>query len=635
MAQFHHSPATERKGADGETQTHTRPAWETVRELLVTLWPKDRVDLTWRLVVSLASVVLGKVVLVSAPFYYQDAVDTLSAEGGAVTAMVAVPVFLIIAYGGARIMGLVMGQMRYFVFSKVGEALSRILALKVFRHLHTLSLRYHLDRRTGGLSRIIDRGVGYADFLLSITLFNILPTMIELTLVVGVMTAKFGWPYALVTLLTVVLYVGFTFRVTEWRKEIRREMNETDADVGTKALDSLLNFETVKYFTNERHEAARYDEARAALEDASVRTMTSLAFLNSGQTIIFSGGITVLLLMAGSDVAAGTMTIGEFVMVNALLLQLAAPLDSMGSVYRLIKEAVIDTERLLEILAIRPEIKDRPGAAPLRVDGGVLRFENVDFGYDANRQILHDVSFTVPAGRTLAVVGPTGAGKSTLSRLLFRFYDVQAGAVTIDGQDLRDITQDSLREAIGMVPQDTVLFNDTIAYNIRYGRPDASDVEIEEAARLAQIHDFVASLPKGYDTTVGERGLKLSGGEKQRVAIARTLLKNPPILILDEATSALDTQTERDIQVALHAVSRGRTTLVIAHRLSTVMDADEILVLEKGRIAERGTHAVLLEQNGAYAAMWARQRDLAEAETIIARTRENAGDDMRGSEGAG
>ncbi len=617
MAFKHHASSATEAGGSEDTQTEDkRPAWQTIRDLLPYLWPSGRLDLKIRVVISLAVMLAGKAVIVYVPFFYKGAVDALTLEDSVETAVV-VPLFLILAYGVARIVGLAASQVRYAVFSKVSEALTRRLAVKVFGHLHRLSLRYHLDRRTGGLARIVDRGVGYADFLLSIVLFNILPALVELAFVTVILISFFGVEYAAVTFGTVVLYVAFTFIVSEWRKKIRREMNDQDTDANAKAIDSFLNYETVKYFNNEDHEAERFDRARAAYEKASVRTLTSLAFLNAGQTTIFSIGLTILMVMAGFDIAAGALTVGGFVMVNTYLIQLSAPLDSLGFVYRNIRDALIDSEKLLDILNLEPEVQDRPGAKPLAIDGAAIRFDTVDFHYGPERQILRGVSFSVPPGRTVAVVGPTGAGKSTLARLMYRFYDVTGGAVTIDGQDLRDLTQQSVRKAIGMVPQDTVLFNDTIGYNIRYGRPDATEAEVIEAARLAQIHAFVESLPQGYDTVVGERGLKLSGGEKQRVAIARTILKNPPILILDEATSALDSRTERDIQAALKTVSANRTTLVIAHRLSTVMDADEIIVLEAGEVVEAGSHGDLLSKDGLYSAMWARQRDEVDAEPPV------------------
>jgi ATP-binding cassette subfamily B protein len=483
----------------------------------------------------------------------------------------------------------------------------------VFRHLHRLSLRFHLDRRTGGLSRAIERGTKGVEFLLSFVLFNIVPTLIEILIVCAILWAMFDWRFAAVTFLTIAAYVWVTYKMTEWRIRFRREMNDADSGANTRAVDSLLNFETVKYFNNEAHEAERYDRGLRVYEDAASKSKVSLSALNTGQAAVMAAGITALMTMAAFGVAAGTMTVGDFVMVNAYLIQLSIPLNLLGTVYREIKQSLVDMETMFEILDQPPEIVDKPDARPLRVTDGRIDFEHVHFSYDSRREILHDISFSVPAGARVAIVGPTGAGKSTISRLLFRFYDVSAGAVKIDRQDVRAVTQDSVRKAIGIVPQDTVLFNDTIYYNINYGRPEASAEEVYEAARMARIHDFVESLPDGYASIVGERGLKLSGGEKQRVAIARAILKRPAIMLFDEATSALDTKTEQEIQASLAEVAQGRTTLVVAHRLSTVVDSDEILVLDQGRIAERGTHTQLLRQGGSYAQMWTRQQADADA----------------------
>ncbi|MEQ9144473.1 MAG: ABC transporter ATP-binding protein/permease [Parvibaculaceae bacterium] len=578
----------------------------TYRSVLPLLWPEGRNDLKVRVVLAFFALFAAKGFTVYAPFFYRDAVDALTVDE-TTTALVAVPVALVVAYGLARIMMIAMAQLRDGLFARVGQNAVRTLAIRTFRHIHALSLRFHLERRTGGLSRIIERGTKAIEFLLRFSLFSIFPTLIELVLVAGILWWNFDWRYAAVTAGVIAIYIAYTYRATERRTLIRREMNDKDTDANTKAIDSLLNYETVKYFGNEEHEARRYDRAMEGYEDAAIRTTTSLSMLNTGQTLIFTFGLVILMLMAANGVAEGTLTVGEFVMVNAFMIQLSAPLNLLGSVYREIRQALVDMETMFSLIAVEPEIQDKDGARPLKVAGGAIRFDNVSFSYDPDRGILQGVSFEVPAGRSVAIVGPSGAGKSTISRILYRFYDVQEGAVTIDGQNIADVTQDSLRAAIGMVPQDTVLFNDTIRYNIRYGRPDASEAEIEEAARLAQISDFIARLPKGFDTMVGERGLKLSGGEKQRVAIARTILKNPPILLLDEATSALDSATEREIQAALGRVSENRTTLIIAHRLSTVVDADEILVLDHGRIVERGRHADLLAKGGAYAAMWNRQ----------------------------
>ncbi|HHN67265.1 MAG TPA: ABC transporter ATP-binding protein/permease [Thermopetrobacter sp.] len=601
----------------------------TLRELLPWLWPKERPDMRIRVVLAMAALLLAKVITVLVPFAYKHAVDALSAiEQGKAVAIALSPVALVIAYGVGRVLMVGFAQLRDWLFAEVGQGAVRRLSDLAFRHLHALSLRYHLRRRTGALSRVIERGTRGIEVILRFALFNTIPTAIEILLVLGLLFSVFGGLYALIVALTIAAYVAFTWSVTEWRTRIRREMNAADQDASGKAVDSLLNYETVKYFNNEEHEAARHDVAMARYEKMAVTTTKSLAFLNAGQAAIFSAGLALLMILAARDVSAGAATVGDFVMVNALLIQLAMPLNFLGSVYREIKQGLIDVEAMFQLLRQPPEVTDRPGAPALRVEKGEVVFDDVRFSYDPDREILHGISFTVPAGRKVAIVGPSGAGKSTISRLLFRFYDVSGGRVMIDGQDVRDVSQTSLRKAIGIVPQDTVLFNDTIGYNIRYGRIDATDEEVIEAAKMAQIHDFVMSLPKGYDTMVGERGLKLSGGEKQRVAIARTILKNPPILILDEATSALDTMTERQIQAALDQVAQDRTTLIIAHRLSTIIDADEILVMEAGRIVERGGHETLLRKGGAYARMWARQQELAKArETLLAMTDGDAAPD--------
>ncbi len=584
------------------------PAKSTFRSVLPLLWPEGRRDLRARVVLAFLAMIGAKVFTVYAPFFFRDAVDALTGQDPAVS-FVVVPVALVASYGLARVMMIALAQLRDGIFARVGQNAVRVLAITAFRHIHALSLRFHLERRTGGLSRIIERGTKAIEFLLRFSLFSIVPTIIELLLVAGILWWNFDWRYAAVTVAMISIYIGFTYWATEWRTAIRREMNDKDTDANTKAIDSLLNYETVKYFGNEAHEARRYDRAMQGYEDAAIRTSTSLSVLNTGQTLIFTIGLIALMLMAAYGVAAGALSVGEFVMVNAFMIQLSAPLNLLGSVYREIRQALVDMETMFGLIAVPPEVTDRPNAKDLKVNGGAIRFENVSFAYDPARGILKNVSFDVPAGKSVALVGPSGAGKSTISRILYRFYDVQAGTVTIDGQDIAEITQSSLRGAIGIVPQDTVLFNDTIRYKIRYGRPDATEAEIEEAARMAQISDFIARLPKGFDTMVGERGLKLSGGEKQRVAIARTILKNPPILMLDEATSALDSATERDIQAALRQISANRTSLIIAHRLSTVVDADEILVLNHGEIVERGTHAALLARGGMYAEMWNRQQE--------------------------
>lgn len=580
----------------------------TLMSIAPLLWPKERLDLRLRVVAAILALIVSKAITVYVPFLYKYAVDALSPKAGS-SAVVLVPLALLIAYGVGRVLMVAFAQIRDGIFAEVGQNAVRELALRTFRHLHALSLRFHLERRTGGLSRVIERGTKAVDFLLRFSLFNIIPTIIELILISVIFAYAFNIWYAVITMVMVVIYIAFTFSITEWRTRFRREMNDLDTDANTKAIDSLLNYETVKYFGNEEHEARRFDRSMAGYEKAAVKTATSLSWLNFGQALIFTIGLTILMIMAAYDIAAGTMTIGAFVMVNAYLIQLYQPLNMLGTVYREIRQALIDMETMFDLIEVPAEIVDAPDATPLVAKGGEIVFENVSFSYDKDRGILKDVSFRVPAGYTLAIVGPSGAGKSTISRILYRFYDIAQGRVLIDGQDIRNVTQASLRAAIGMVPQDTVLFNDTIRYNIRYGKPSATDAEVESAAAHARIGGFVASLPKGYDTMVGERGLKLSGGEKQRVAIARTILKNPPILLLDEATSALDTHTEKEIQQALKGVSENRTTLIIAHRLSTVVDADEIIVLDHGQIAERGKHDELLARNGKYAAMWNRQRE--------------------------
>ncbi|MEP2829410.1 ABC transporter ATP-binding protein/permease [Parvibaculum sp.] len=590
-----------------------RNATRTLVNMLPRLWPKGRADLRLRVVFAMLALVAAKGITVYIPFLYKRAVDALSPETVAAAAVI-VPVMLIVAYGVGRILMIALAQLRDAIFAKVGQNAVRELAVETFRHMHALSLRFHLERRTGGLSRVIERGTKGIDFLLRFSLFNIVPTVIELILVCVILAYAFDVWYSVVTAVTVIVYMVFTFVVTEWRTRFRREMNDLDTEANTKAVDSLLNYETVKYFGNEEHETRRFDRSMTGYERAAIRTATSLSLLNTGQTLIFSAGLTALMLMAANGIAQGVLTVGSFVMINTYLIQLYQPLNLLGTVYREIRQALIDMETMFDLLQVPAEIKDKPGAPALDVSGGEVVFDDVSFYYDSDRRILDGVSFRVPPGDTLAIVGPSGAGKSTIARILFRFYDISEGAVRIDGQDIRDVQQDSLRAAIGMVPQDTVLFNDTIRYNIRYGRPDATDEEVHEAAELAQIGRFIEALPQGYETRVGERGLKLSGGEKQRVAIARTILKNPPILLLDEATSALDTHTEKEIQTALKGISRNRTTLVIAHRLSTVVDANEILVLDKGRVVERGRHEELLARNGAYAAMWNRQRESEEVE---------------------
>jgi len=562
-------------------------------------------ELRGRVVLAMVLLAAAKIANVYIPMIYKQIVDALGAEQAAV---IAVPIALLVVYGITRVLTVAFSELRDAVFAKVAQRAIRTVALETFRHLHALALRFHLDRQTGGLSRAIERGTKGIEFLLSFMLFSVLPTLLEILLVCGVLWSLFNVWFALVTFATIATYITFTMVVTEWRIAFRREMNETDSEANTKAIDSLLNYETVKYFGNEEHEAGRFDHALRRYERAAVRSKTSLSVLNIGQGAIIAGGLTIIMIMAGNGVVAKTMTVGDFVMVNTYLIQLYLPLNFLGFVYREIKQSLADMESMFSLLDVDAEVKDRPDARPLAEGPGAVVFDGVDFGYDERRPILKQVSLEVPPGRTVAIVGPSGAGKSTISRILFRFYDVDGGRVTIDGQDIRDVTQASLRAAIGIVPQDTVLFNDTIYYNVAYGRPSASPAEVEEAARLARIHDFVMALPDGYQTRVGERGLKLSGGEKQRVAIARTILKRPRILLFDEATSALDTHTEKEIQKSLREVSSGRTTLVIAHRLSTVVDADEIVVLDQGRVVERGRHQALLAKAGAYAAMWERQQ---------------------------
>jgi ABC-type transport system involved in Fe-S cluster assembly fused permease/ATPase subunit len=600
-----------------------------LRELVPYIWPASRPDLRMRVVFALIALIIAKAITLLVPIAYKAMVDLLTGEatGKEITAvgLAASPVFLIVAYGVGRVMMVVFGQFRDVWFTAVAQNAVRKLANRTFSHLHALSLRFHLERRTGGLNRVIERGVTGVDTIVRMAVLNSIPTAVELLMISGLVAYYFGWIYVVVVLVTVALYVAFTFWASERRIAIRRDMNDSDTEAHAKAVDSLLNYETVKYFGNEAHEARRFDASMARYEKAAIRTYTSLGWLNTGQAVIFTLGTVICMLLAARDVVSGTLTIGGFVMINAILMQLYLPLNFMGMVYREIKQGLIDIETMFALLHEPAEITDRPGAKPLRVTKGEIRFENVSFAYDPERQILKDVSFEVPAGKMVAIVGPSGAGKSTISRILFRFYELTSGRVLIDGQDIRDVTQASLRAAIGMVPQDTVLFNDTILYNIRYGRPEANNAQVREAARLAQIHDFIMTLPQGYDSLVGERGLKLSGGEKQRVAIARTILKSPPVLMLDEATSALDSHTEKEIQDALERVARERTSLVIAHRLSTVVHADNIIVLDHGAIVEQGTHLELLARGGLYASLWARQREADQARERLAQV---AGDEL-------
>jgi ATP-binding cassette, subfamily B, heavy metal transporter len=596
-----------------------------LRELLPYIWPANRPDLRLRVVFALGALVVAKVITLAVPIAYKAIVDALTGNvnagevaGLSAFGLAAVPAMLIVAYGLGRVLTVVFAQFRDVWFTAVAQHAVRALAKRTFRHLHALSLRFHLERRTGGLNRVIERGVTGVDTIVRMAILNSIPTAVELVMICGLVAYYFGWIYVVVVFLTVAFYVTFTFWASERRISIRRDMNESDTEAHSKAVDSLLNYETVKFFGNEELEARRFDSSMARYEKAAIRTYTSLGALNSGQAIIFTLGTVVCMLLAARDVTSGALTIGGFVMINAILMQLYVPLNFMGMVYREIKQGLIDIETMFALLHETPEIVDRPGAKPLRVKRGEIKFDNVSFAYDPERPILKDVSFEVPAGKMVAIVGPSGAGKSTISRILFRFYELSSGRVTIDGQNIRDVTQASLRAAIGMVPQDTVLFNDTIEYNIRYGRPEASESEVREAARLAQIHAFILTLPQGYDALVGERGLKLSGGEKQRVAIARTILKSPPILMLDEATSALDSHTEKEIQDALERVARERTSLVIAHRLSTVVHADNIILLDHGEIVEQGTHLELLAKRGLYASLWARQREADEARERLA-----------------
>jgi ATP-binding cassette, subfamily B, heavy metal transporter len=598
----------------------------TLAHLWPYIWPGDRADLRMRVVWSVVLLLIAKVTTLAVPFSFKWAIDALTgADSAPVQAsnwtlwLIASPLIMTGSYGLLRVVMGVITQWRDGIFAKVAMHAVRKLAFLTFVHMHELSLRFHLERKTGGLTRVLERGRTGIETIVRMVILQLLPTIVEASLLMAVLLWKFDWRYLVATLLMVVAFMYFTYVATEWRIEIRRKMNDSDTEANTKAIDSLLNYETVKYFGSEQREAQRYDQSMERYERASVKTYTSLALLNTGQSVIFSIGLTGTMLMCALGVRAGHNTVGDFVMINAMMIQLYQPLNFMGMVYREIKQAIIDIEKMFEVLSRKPEVRDIPGAKPLIVTSGHVRFDNVRFSYDPERPILKGLSFEVPAGKTVAIVGPSGAGKSTISRLLFRLYDVSGGQILIDGQDIRNVTQESLRAAIGMVPQDTVLFNDTIRYNIRYGRWGASDAEVEEAAQLAQIDHFIKLSPHGYETQVGERGLKLSGGEKQRVAIARTVLKAPPILLLDEATSALDSHTEHEIQGALERVSRNRTSLVIAHRLSTIVGADEIIVLDQGRIAERGTHSKLLSTGGLYASMWNRQREAEEARERLAR----------------
>ena len=591
-----------------EAVAQRRSGLRTIRKVAPYLWPKDQPWVKRRVVLSMLVLFLSQIVMVATPYAYKAAVDMLAGEStDPAWALGLGAIGVTVAYGIGRLMGVGFQQLRDVIFALVGQRALRMIALETFQHIHALSLRYHITRKTGGLSRIIERGVKGVEFLLRFLLFSIGPLIVQLLLILIVLGLAFDMRYVAVVLGTIALYVWFTFKVTEWRVQIRKEMNDQDTDANQKAIDSLLNFETVKYFGAEEREAQRYDGAMEKYVAAALKTSYTLAFLNFGQSFLITTGLVVVMVMAAIGVSNGTLTVGDFVMVNAYMIQITMPLNFLGTVYREIRQALVDMGEMFDLLGQPSEVTDKPGAKPLEVKGGNVSFEAIEFGYESDRPILKGISLDVPAGQTVAIVGSSGSGKSTIGRLLFRFYDVGSGALKIDGQDVRDITQKSLHSTIGVVPQDTVLFNDTIHYNIAYGRPDATEDEIMEAAKAAKIHEFISSLPEGYQTTVGERGLKLSGGEKQRVGIARTLLKNPPILLLDEATSALDTETEAEIQNELQAMGEGRTVITIAHRLSTIAHADRIVVLEKGHIVEEGTHDGLLERDGRYAALWQMQ----------------------------
>ncbi|MFH1495356.1 MAG: ABC transporter ATP-binding protein/permease [Pseudomonadota bacterium] len=594
---------------NGTTPQQNRNDWKTIRTLLPYLW-----EFKGRVILAVLLLILAKVASVAVPLVLKDIVDALDQP----RAMLALPVFLLVAYGALRFMSTLFGELRDAVFAKAAQRSVRRVALKVFRHLHELALRFHLERQTGGISRDIERGTRGIGFLLNFMLFNILPTIVEIGLIAAILLAKYDIWFSIITFTTLVAYIAFTLVITEWRMVFRRTMNDMDSKANSRAIDSLLNYETVKYFSNEEFETRRYDENLQVWEQAAIRNTTSLAALNAGQSLIIAIGVTALMLLAGQGVVDGIMTLGDLVLVNAYMIQIYIPLHFLGFVYREIKHSLADMEKMFSLVEQNAEVQDQPDAPDLKLEQGAIRFEDVHFHYDEKRHILHGLSFDVPAGQTVAVVGASGAGKSTLSRLLFRFYDVTAGRILIDGQDIRAVTQKSLRQAIGIVPQDTVLFNDSIYYNIAYGRPDATRKEIIQAARHAHIRDFIESLPEQYESLVGERGLKLSGGEKQRVAIARAILKNPRILIFDEATSALDSKSEKAIQAELKQIARNRTTLVIAHRLSTIVEANQILVMDNGRIIERGPHHELLTQNGAYAHMWALQQQEESKQTLNA-----------------
>jgi len=618
--------SSDQKSSNKTVSAERGETFSTIRNLWPYMWPADRPDLKLRVVWAMAVLIVAKIITVLVPYFYKWATDALNQEGALpqwLPAILLVPVMLVIAYNLGRVMVVGFNNLRDAAFASVGQHAVRQMATIVFRHMHALSLRYHLARRTGGLSRVIERGTKGIESIVRFTILNGSPTIIEFAFMAGIIWYEFGWIYVAIVSAMVWAYTWFSIKASDWRINIRRDMNANDTDANSKAIDSLLNFETVKYFGNEEMEARRFDQSMAKYETAATKVWTSLAWLNFGQAVILGVGMGACMVLSAMAVSRGEQTLGDFVLINALLLQLSIPLNFIGFIYREIRQGFTDLEAMFDLLEEDQEITDKTNAKDIEITNGAIRFENVNFHYESDREILKNVSFEVPAGKTVAIVGPSGAGKSTISRLLFRFYDVTNGSIKIDDQDLRDITQASLRSSIGMVPQDTVLFNDTIAYNIRYGRVEASDEEVKQAAEMAQIGEFIKGLPQGFETPVGERGLKLSGGEKQRVAISRTLLKAPPILILDEATSALDTQTEREIQSALDVVSENRTTLVIAHRLSTVISADEIIVLKSGEIVERGTHKALIRKKGLYSEMWNRQREASEAEEKLRAVRAN------------
>ena len=590
-------------------------AMNVIKSVLPYLWPKSRKDIQFRVVLAMLALILGEILGVLAPYFYGVSVDALAPGAGenqTIFMLTAGALGMVVAYGVMRILSVGFSQLRDVIFARVGQRALRQLALETFRHMHRLSLRYHITRKTGGLSRVMERGVKGVEFLLRFMLFSIGPLILKLLIVAGIFYLEFGFAYMAIVLITIVLYIWFTFSVTEWRVKVRKEMNDKDTDANQKAIDSLLNFETVKYFGAEEREALRYDESMRGYEAAALKTSYSLAFLNFGQTLLITSGLIAVMIMAAMGVQRGEFSVGDFVMANAYMIQITMPLGFLGTVYREIRQALVDMGEMFDLLGQPEEVTDTKNASDLIIKGGQIEFDNISFGYDQERVILSNLSLTINKGETVAIVGPSGSGKSTIGRLIFRFYDVNNGSIRIDGQDIRDVTQASVHNSIGIVPQDTVLFNDTIGYNIAYGREDASNDDIVAAAKSAKIHDFIISLTDGYDTTVGERGLKLSGGEKQRVGIARTLLKNPPILVLDEATSALDTETERNIQESLRGLGSGRSVITIAHRLSTVVDADQIVVLEKGVIVEKGTHDELLNLNGRYTKMWHIQESEAE-----------------------